>query len=306
MRIAFSPYTLTWKHSGNLRKGALIRMETEDGVGYADCHPWEEFGDAPLKNQIQALQEGALTPLLKQTLTCARIDAQARQEKRLLLASLKLPQSHLLIHRSDMQSLEEIVQKGIKLLKIKVRPHDQLFLKENSPLLNIYGMKWRLDFNGQFTFASCQKFLHEIEPCLTSIDLIEDPCPYNTHNWLAIQNQFGIPLACDFAFPDDPHPFIVIHKPCTRSLSPNTTQARVIVTSSLGHPLGQLMAAYVGATLPQAREETGGFLSHLVYKTTPFSAELQIEQGRLLPVPGTGLGFDALLEEQVWISIGNQ
>jgi O-succinylbenzoate synthase len=307
VKIFYSPYTLAWKQSKGVRNGLLLRIETGHEIGYADCHPWEEFGDLSVQEQLNCLKQGRETPLIKQALNHAHIDARARAEKRSLFSDLHLPKSHLIIHWSDLpEKIAQFAAMGIKFLKVKIKPQDEHLLLAYSSLIKHYGMKWRLDFNATFNPKQVEQFLTLTETVHSTIDLIEDPCPYNEEQWTTLERQFAIPFACDFEAPAQSHTHLLVHKPCTRALPSYSHQSRIIVTSSLGHPIGQLMAAYVAATLPQAKDESGGFLSHLMYDVTPFSQQLSIKDGCLLPPPGTGLGFDTLLEKLTWTWIGNQ
>ncbi|PYQ33811.1 MAG: hypothetical protein DMF57_08030, partial [Acidobacteria bacterium] len=72
------------------RRGALIRI----GGGFADIHPWPEFGDAPLDAQIATLARGQTTPLTRRSLEMAALDAQARDRGVSLFEGVSIPESH--------------------------------------------------------------------------------------------------------------------------------------------------------------------------------------------------------------------
>jgi len=91
--------------------------------------------------------------------------------------------------------------------------------------------------------------------------------------------------------------FIHIHKPAVDGPIPELP--RVVVTSYLDHPIGQLGAAYA-ASVSKCLEPCG-LLSHTAYKKNPFSERFQIVNERLVPdQSGTGIGYDDLLENMNW------
>lgn len=285
---SISPYTLqfTW---GGKRQGFLLRQEDDFGIGYADCHPWEELGDAPLTTQLKLLKQGLSTPLLEQVKKLAQIDAIARSQRKSLFADREIPKSHQLVTLDDLNPWDATH------LKIKLRPNQ---VKAWMEVASKSSSKWRLDFNACLTATQAEQFLIETRSLHPMIDLIEDISAYDRKLWTSWQEHFNVCLASDFEG-DEMHTNTIIHKPCSRALT--RTADRIIVTSSLGHPVGQLMAAYIATTL--APKEVGGWLSHLVYEPTVFSEQLTIHDGRLRPPAGTGIGFDNLLKELPWTKL---
>lgn len=301
MKCFFHDYALTFKESGKKRYGSLVKIEFDQGkVGYADCHPWEEFGDAPLEKQKVSLIKQKPLPLSLRTLYFARLDAEARFEGRSLFNDLSIPKSHFLI--IDLINFKSEDFKDFKILKIKLgsclkKEVEALFkLAEKAPQC-----KWRLDFNSKLNFSKFLIFLNSIRPLHSFIDFCEDPFPYNASNWKCIEEEQQISLAADFEFSkilqNSYFPKVIVLKPAVQqSIS---TKSRLIVTSYLDHPLGQICSAYIAAK-HMARTEIGGFLSHLVYEDNAFSIELTRKGDLLQPPPGKGFGFDHLLEAVRW------
>lgn len=294
-------YELKIQKTEDVRRGFLLKVQFPGGEeGFADCHPWHEFGDAKIPSQKAALLQGKLTPLLAQSLDLAILDAKARKAKRSLFANIPLLKSHLIAKLSDLEdNLNAVIEMGISHLKIKVRG------TESSQLLKIVKkcrphFKWRLDFNAALTYEEVDNYLKMIEEIHPDIDFIEDPCPYQKKTYELLTAKWRIPLALDFQEASQPHPYIVIHKPAVRPLDAVKTAHRVIVTSYLDHPVGQLAAPYIATKTPQALQEYGGWLSHLVYEPNDFSEKLRVEKGTLIPPPGTGFGFDDELEKLPW------
>ena len=62
--------------------------------GYGCVHPWPEFGDAPVEEQLRLLSEGVTTPVTAMALRCAEIDGEARRAGVSLFEGLEIPRSH--------------------------------------------------------------------------------------------------------------------------------------------------------------------------------------------------------------------
>lgn len=281
--MEYYPYTL------GEREGALIRI---DG-GHADCHPWPELGDLPLEQQLKKLAFGETTPLTERSFSFAKLDREARRERRSLFEGLMIPKSHhLLLNVSDPFSNASIVKIKVK----KTTPTESL-----KTLIEKHGCRIRLDFNAQLEIEEFESFLKEMKPYLSSIDFIEDPFPYHREKWQSMQEKYGVALACDRnskqAIGHIESAKVLVIKPAVQDSAPfqNALQ-RIVVTSYLDHPFGQLTAAFVAA---QMTTEVCGLHSHHVYQTNEFSERF----GEELTPFGTGFGFDDLLERLPWKKI---
>lgn len=307
MRIWFAPYTLKPRANLNAktatlseRIGSLLKIESSEGEGYADLHPWPELGDAPLKEQLSALREGRFTPLLERSLQMAEIDREARARGESVFTNLEIPASHYLI--SDLnegldRELEFARSLGFQILKIKMGRDPEL---EISKLPNEFRL--RLDFNGVLTPERFETL--DFARVRANIDFIEDPCAFQAAAWKRLNA--GIPLAFDRG---DLHEVVeracavVILKPAVQNpsmVAPAARKlgARLVVTSYLDHPVGQVGAAYFAAKL--AHETCCGVASHLAYHKNSYSESLRIEKARLRAPEGTGFGFDDLLKRERW------
>lgn len=260
------------------REGALLRING----GHADCHPWPELGDLPLNKQLEKLARNETTPLTKRSLYFAALDREARAQNRSLFEGLTIPKSHyLLLKLGDVPPHS--------LVKIKMgRDASALlrFLKKSS-------CQVRLDFNAKLTEPEFKQFLDETAEYHSRFDCIEDPFPYEESAWKRYAN-----LACDARSEQaigTAHTLVL--KPAVQDHEPfrNLSQ-KLIVTSYLDHPLGQLSAAFIAA---QLRVDVCGLCSHLVYQTNEFSEQLP-QTTSLVPPPGTGFGFDELLKKLPW------
>ena len=92
---------------------------------------------------------------------------------------------------------------------------------------------------------------------------------------------------------------VVVVKPALEDV-PATTK-EIVITSYMDHPVGQLFAAYVAATYSAGRPPpVAGLATHILFESDPFIERMQLDGARLVPPPGTGIGFDDLLESLPW------
>jgi O-succinylbenzoate synthase len=315
MKVAYARYVLKARFPLNAasnqieRQGALLRIQFDSNlVGYADCHPWPELGDLPLEQQLKGIAQKQFTPLTNCALSLARLDAVGRAQGKLLLKDRRLPLSHFLVPHFlewTTQDVQAIVLQGYTHVKLKVgRQLDE----EAACLMSLFGqssLKIRLDFNEKLTLDSFRAFLKQIVSLKNQIDFIEDPFPFQPHDWQVIQQE-GWSLACDRQAPlacDYPQAAeVLIIKPArqmTEEWSRETTQKRV-VTSYVAHPLEQVSAAYVASQLDPAGVHVHGLLSHHVYESNHFSRQLNAEGPHFSFPKGSGWGFDRDLEQMEW------
>lgn len=300
-----SPYELISKKS--VRNGAILRFTFKDGlIGYGDCHPWSELGDLPLDHHLAMLKQGEFTSLTSQSFRFACLDAEARSAGINLLKGLSIPRSNYLVTNFEqltIEMLEVILKKGFSHLKVKLGRNVEL---EIEMLTNLMGsstgklLKWRLDFNTRLSHQEFNFFLERMNCFLELIDYMEDPFPYDPSAWSTIQSQHGISLASDkesvraLGAPDAAR--VLILKPAIHSeelfLRKKSPDQRIVVTSYLDHPLGQVCAAYIAAKM--SLNDVCGLLTHYIYEINAFSSCLSQGTPHFHPVPGTGFGFDEL------------
>lgn len=290
MNISYSPYTLKGKPPFKDRDGALLRVEFKDEtVGYADVHPWVEFGDKPLSEQISLLQKGIPTSLTSRSLYFAKIDADARKAKINLFKEFVFPESHWL-----MNSPNETIPKEFTTVKIKADP--KVDLNKQLAVLPKH-LKIRIDFNNKHTYESFSKWVPSIREYWDRIDFIEDPFPFHFEQWKKVP----VTLATDFQKEIGD---IAIMKPAVDNFEDFEDCERVIVTSYFDHPIGQLGAAYIAGIYNDKhplRKEVCGLLTHLFYEPNPFSERLSLEGAQLKAnTEGLGFGYDDLLKNLSW------
>ncbi|MEK6705445.1 MAG: enolase C-terminal domain-like protein [Bdellovibrionota bacterium] len=303
--------------------GALIKVELPGiGFGYADCHPWPELGDLSLERQLKLLAEGVMTPLTCCSMRFAQMDAEARSAGKSCFNDIKIPTSHFLV--IDIKNLSgslsgslisRLSERGFKQIKVKTGrdlKHESMVIKQIHKKLLSRGIGLRLDFNSRISFKECICFIEELGEAISIVDFIEDPIPYDQEKWAELSKMSGIRLAADNwrdssdGVPDAAS--VLVWKPAVIERNRaydffSRRNGKLVVTSYLDHPLGQVCAAYEAAVLAAAhpeRMEICGLLSHLVYEQNEFSEQLEVSAARLIPPEGLGFGFDECLQRLNW------
>lgn len=313
------------------RSGALIKVEFDDGAtGYADLHPWTEFGHEPLKDHLASLTTGQPTQLANLALRHARTDAAARRAGVSLFDGLPEVRSHALFTNwigAPRSTFEQCAAEGYTAAKLKIgrdaaREADALNQLAGFPL------RWRLDANALGRDGPLAR-PHEtgrtngpLVPTLwlaqltsdarANIEFLEDPIPYTPPAWSALSRQEKLPLALDWELPSSPPPWpgaqIVVIKPASQDAFPLALAAahagmEIVVTHSMDHPLGQAVALWTAMRLRQRHGDLvrdGGLQAVGLYEPDEFSEQIKTHGPQTKPPPGTGFGFDALLERVAW------
>lgn len=328
MEIRFAPYVLrsrgflSAKASGSERAGALLRIETVEGVGFADLHPWPELGDLPLEKQLELLAEGQLTPLTRRSLEMAKLDCQARRLGQNAFIDLEVPPSHFLINdltAVDACVLDDAYKAGFRALKIKVGRNLNV---ETETLRKFAGslsnFRLRFDFNGSLDEHLCLKWLDALPQGLhSSIEFFEDPLPWDKEQWRELCSKTQVSLALDRVSEgedvsaDSAGAFdYLVLKPAVQDAeklvarSAKSEALRFVLTSYMDHPVGQvgaaLIAARVSASAYGKRLGDCGLLTHTCFESNKYSDAIAIAGAKLIPPSGTGIGFDDLLEREDW------
>lgn len=301
------------------RQGVLLRVEFEDNsIGYADLHPWEEFGHAPLEDQLASLANNQPTPLANLALRHARADAAARRAGLSLFEGLPEVCSHALFTdwtAAPRNAFEQCVAEGYHAAKLKIGRDPQREAEALNALADL-PLRWRLDANASFTTGggeSIEAFLTKLTPDIRrNIEFLEDPTPYDSDAWSALAEREKIPLALDWELPTSPPPWpgaqILVIKPASQDAFPLALAAahagmEVVVTHSMNHPLGQAVALWTEMRLRQRHGDLvldGGLQAKALYQADEFSAQIRTLGPQTAPPPGTGFGFDQLLERLPW------
>ena len=301
------------KASRASRVGALLKV----GEGFADVHPWPELGDLPLGGQLALLASGTTTPLTRASLDLARKDGEARAAGKSLFDGLTIPDSHYLqLMAEGEMDVHVLARQGFARFKVKAGKDLQT---ERAWIRNVLSkidetrvaLKMRIDFNASVTFPQIETFLSFIPMNLrTHIDFLEDPIPYDAGLWQELRDAYGIRFAADFEKPGGHCRGIdvLVIKPARENVAAQLALAeahrlRVVLTSSLDHPVGQMGAAFEAACVLRDRPhllDDCGLLSHDIYLPDAFSERISMDGPRLIAPSGTGIGFDDLLAALPW------
>jgi o-succinylbenzoate synthase len=341
MKMWIAPYelqprgSLNNRSTGAVRSGALLRVETERGDGFADIHPWPELGDDTLSEQLDSIIEGRPTRLAERSLWFAQKDALYRSRGESAFREHKIPDSHFFIPDifvTGVDRLHAVVQDGFRTVKIKVGRNVSAELQQFQHIAAMWpnDLKIRLDFNSILSPEAADDYLDRLPSEIKKkIEFIEDPTRFSVETWAGLYSRRGMPLALDLeadnevriqrALEGESIQYIVI-KPAVQnaeritdlvnSVSANKESARVVrfsVTTYLDHPLGQVGAAWVAASINTKHPErmaTCGLLSHLsAYEPNEFSELLENRGPKLIAPEGRGFGFNDLLQRQNWTSL---
>jgi len=298
------------------RHGALLKIDFEDGAtGYADLHPWPEFGHAPLENQLASLVANHPTPLAQLALRHARTDAAARRAGLSLFAGLPEVRSHALFTDwtdAPRAVFERCVTEGYTAAKLKIGRAPE----RESAAINALAelpLRWRLDANAAFTLDSLTDWLARLVPSVhANIEFLEDPCAYDPAAWSGISKREKLPLALDWELPSSEPPWpgaqILVIKPASQdafSLALAAAQAgmKIVVTHSMDHPLGRATALWTAMRLRQRHGDLvrdGGLQGDGLHAPDDFTRAFDDRGPQPGPTAGTGFGFDRVLQSLLW------
>jgi O-succinylbenzoate synthase len=311
----------------------LIEVTYDDEtIGYADIHPWTEFGHAPLDEQLASLGTDQPTHLANLALRHARTDAAARRAGLSLFDGLPEVRSHALFTAwttAPRAVFEECMAEGYDTVKLKIGRIPQQEAEALNQLADI-PLHWRLDANallttggGDAAATSCSAavpggesidhFLTKLRPSIRqNLEFLEDPTSYNASTWSALARDEKLPLALDWQLPATPPPWpgaqILVIKPASQDAFPLALAAaqagmELVVTHSMDHPLGQSVALWTAMRLRQRHGDIvrdGGLQATGLYQADAFSEQIQTRGPQTVPPPGTGFGFDEQLAKLPW------
>ena len=291
-KLFISKYELKFKNSQKARlEGCLFLFDFGEGLkGYSDFLPWPSYGEKTLKEQLKDIQQEKFSSRFLIAKELAFLDAKARQEKRNLFFSLKIPPSHFLIENlSEFNFSKKILD--FKIIKVKLKPFKILeqvkVLKDLSLLLK--NIKWRFDLN-ENSWKDWESHLSFLKD---RIDFIEDPKE---------PIDFA-PLAEDWS--RQSFSKIKIIKPARDSIVNLSQQAshwkRIIFTHSFDHSLGQVSSAFWAGLFykyyPQFFE-TGAFLNFQLETVKGY--EIESRGSAFIKPKGFGFGFSQALKNENW------
>jgi o-succinylbenzoate synthase len=320
MSVFYHPYALHSRGSLNAvsrRKefhGALILVD--EGVGC--LHPWPEFGDAPVKEQLELLSADGTSKVIERALHMAQVDGAARKAGVSLFADLQIPASHYSWdqHQSLDSQVERIHREGWQAVKGKgTRDLEQVteWLEDLSAALSDPSIKLRVDFNSCLEAEDFTELLASLsDATLQRLDFVEDPFHYEPALWCEMQLKYDVRLALDkqLHVASDGYDVAVI-KPARRDwrkLVPTLAgDSKLMFTSAMDHAVGQSFAAYEAALAARelgSRLDLCGLCTEHLFAKDEFFARISSHGGNLaIDRAGTGLGFDEVLKTLPWLKL---
>jgi len=281
--------------------------------GYGCVHPWPEFGDAPVKEQLRLLGQGVTTPVTAMALRCAELDGAARRAGVSLFGGREIPRSHYSwSFAADTEAqMERVLTEGWPAIKAKGLANyseTTRFLEACAQRFEAQGVRLRVDFNGVLDRMAFEQFMEDLPLSVSrALDFVEDPFPYDAEAWEAVRQKCGVKLALDKGWRDGTLGFdAVVVKPARRdwrTVAQTHPQHTLVLTSAMDHALGQMFAAYEAAVAlaeGQPLDFCGLCTEHLFEKDAFF--ERVISHGGHLSADrsGGGLGFGEVLEALPW------
>ncbi len=310
-RLWVSPYVLK-SAAGNLTEveGLLLRCEFCESsldMGYGCLQSWPELGEPGLRELLPSLSAGFRSPepLVQRALDMAKEDALGRTHQQSLLnLNHMIPLSHILnpVPGSDLDGL------GYSHLKIKLRAENQREVRDTLELwlgsLSPH-QRLRLDFNGSFHSATqfinwWRDFQAILEPW---IDFIEDPISDATlESWMEMEGWAPVAADRQLDFEVLRQAKIRIWKPLVGDMDwarKSSGVQRVITTTNLDHPLGQVYAMLQAQKFTS--DEVCGLQTKDFYQPDEFSESISYQGPQAhVEVEGGGLGFESQLKARNW------
>ena len=228
-----------------------------------------------------------------------------------LFGELEVPASHAPLAGCDEDQVRRAVDAGFTCAKLKlggVTSSELAFLERMNSLHP--GLRWRLDFNETGDAAELGEWFAGMPAEVVSrIDFLEDPAPFADSTWRELHRKTRIPLAIDReSAPGRSAAQVMVIKPAVdepwllaEAAAANGQQ--VVVTSYMDHPLGQTFAAWEAGRLAlqfPGLVGTCGLQTHHLFEPDAFTEALGPWTPAFNAPPGTGLGFDDLLEKLPW------
>ena len=285
--------------------GALLRVWFGESLfGLSELMPWTNLGDPSLETLLGDLRAGRFeSRLIGRALEMARVEAVAR-EKQESLFSAPVANHFLVVGPGPLAPGDwlDIRRRGFSAVKIKISNVAELASTLAMAPSWIGNLRLRLDMNAK---AGAEDLLLALDrlPVLVRdrIEFIEDPIPFDGATWGALSRRSGIRLMLDREGADLKLSEKIecfksgvlggfIHKPGwtadDEALALAKAGAPVVVTSLLGHPIGQLHAARVANQLMPSlgSDAVHGCFSHIAYDQGVEFKYLQTAGPKLLPM----------------------
>ena len=282
------------------REGALIRYEQ----GYGAIHPWPELGDPTLKECLSELDKAEPHKLVLRAVDCTKLLNQEAFFKNQEGSSRSLS-NHATLPRLLLSEVQAAVDAGFTAVKVK-RGKDWMRLRRKTvAIMEAFPeLQWRFDFNGALTsHRELAQFLGSVPSA--KVDFIEDPFS----DTVLAETWNGFPIAHDRVIPEELklEQNYLIGKPALQSREElsrlcGERPEKVVFTSYMDHPLGQLFALSEASRFYEEHRILSpplcGLATHHLYAETPYHA-LFTAYSPLIVMPEAE-ALLTLLEGELW------
>jgi O-succinylbenzoate synthase len=293
-------------------EGALV--EVNGGVGC--LHPWPEFGDEGVEDQLHILKNGGTTKVIERALRMAAVDGAARRAGVSLFEGQEVPLSHYSWDgNGDFdEQVERVLREGWRAVKTKGTKDLLGLVTWMERFANAApGVQMRVDFNSCLSEADFVTWWGMLgEKVRGMVDFVEDGFGYQAGRWEAVRKACGVRLALDKALRGAVSGFdVAVLKPGRRDwrvmVSELPATVPVVLTSAMDHAIGQSFAAWEAACALRelgSRVDRCGLCTEHLFEQDAFFERMG-SRGGVLTVDreGTGLGFDEVLRGLDWVNL---
>ncbi|MFZ4768006.1 MAG: enolase C-terminal domain-like protein [Roseimicrobium sp.] len=291
--------------------GALIRVD--EGIGC--LHPWPEFGDEPVEEQLRLLRSGGTSKVIERALRMAAVDGEARRRGVSLFHGWDIPLCHWSWDQNQASApqMRRVLEEGWQAIKTKGWGNVGEVLRWLDGFANLArgsSVRLRVDFNSCLQPHQFRNFMEWMPDRVRErLDFVEDPFPYDGEHWAQMQATYGVKLALDKQLRGANAGFdVAVLKPGRREwremLDGLPPQTSVVMTSAMDHGIGQSFAAWEAAVAQQElgeRLDLCGLCTEHLFAEDDFFGRLSSHGGQLsVDRTGTGLGFDEVLARLPW------
>ncbi len=213
-----------------VRTGILVRGESEEGVGYFEYFPWEQFGDIDENKFLEEIKKIDSTTRKRVESHIETVATFLRDQKDATFNNHQLIYPHT--------EVNEIHSPIVKIKYLGSLTH----LTQSIYRIHNTGKKIRVDFNFALTLNELTEFLTSIEEIATSIDFIEDPIKFSEEDYalLAAWKDF---IRIDIPFNQSGNDCGLdrVYKPTVNPILIDQIKENDIFSSYMGHPIGKIL-----------------------------------------------------------------
>ncbi len=200
--LDFNSPLITARGTISKRRGFLLAIEHGGKQFVAESALLPEFGTEHFEHAERILEGESMlmqsAPSAVFGLDCIRHALELKDDREIRVPVAKLLPSGT--HDEIIAAARQAMVAGYDTAKLKVgyRPVEDDITLVNTIALELPELILRLDANLGWTSDDVKRFAETLPR--EAVEWIEDPCRLTMREWSALQNEVGIPFACDEAF----------------------------------------------------------------------------------------------------------